>query len=103
RIDEGGDDVGQQVAQHDGGGRHHRDPHDDRNVNALDRLPGQLADAGPAEHAFHDDQPAHEDADVDADHGDDRQDRVRQGMADQDATAGQALGAGGADVILAQH
>src|SRR4051812_26941271 len=71
-IDERRDDVGEQIAEHDGEGRHQRDAHDDRNVDALDRLPRQLTDAGPAEHAFDDDDAAHEDANVDADHGDDR-------------------------------
>src|SRR5690348_6535686 len=72
-IDERRDDVGQEIAEHDGEGRDQRDAHDDRDVDTLDGLPGELADAGPAEHAFDDDDAAHEDADVDADHGDDRQ------------------------------
>ncbi len=102
-VDEGRHEIGQKVAQHDGAGRDHGDAHDDRDVDALDGLPGQLADAGPAEHAFHNDDAAHEDADVDADHGHDGQDRVRQRVAQDHAAAREALGAGGADIVLTQH
>ena len=62
-----------------------RDAHDDRDVDALDRLPGELADARPAEHALDHHDAAHEDADVDADHGDDRQDGVGQRVDEHDA------------------
>src|SRR5258707_7876973 len=43
-VDERRDDVGDQIADHDGAGRNQRDAHDDRDVDALDRLPGELAD-----------------------------------------------------------
>src|SRR6185312_3521548 len=102
-IDEGRDDVGQKVAEHDGERRHQRHAHDDRNIDALDRLPGKLADARPAEHALHHDDTAHEDADIDADHGDDRQDGVGQRMAKKNRAARQPFGAGGAHIILPQH
>src|SRR5215203_891543 len=76
RIDERGDDVGDEVAEHDSQGGDQRDAHDDGNVDALARLPGELADARPAEHAFDDHDAAHEHADVEADHRDDGQDGV---------------------------
>src|SRR5690606_2984500 len=100
RIDERGDQVRDEVADDDGAGRDQRDAHDDRDVDALDRLPGELADAGPAEHAFDHDDARHEEPDVDADHGDDRQHRVGQRMAEEDGAALEALGAGGADEVL---
>ena len=71
-----GDQIGQQVAQNDGNGRYKRHAHDDRNVDTLDGLPCQLPDTGPAEHGFHHHDPAHENADIDADHGDDGQNRI---------------------------
>src|SRR5690606_27137022 len=43
-IDERGDEVGEQVAEHDGECRDQRHAHDDRNVDPLDRLPHELAD-----------------------------------------------------------
>src|SRR5688500_3697919 len=51
-IDERCDDVGNEVAENDRAGRDQRDPHDDWNVDALDCLPSELSDAGPAENAF---------------------------------------------------
>ncbi len=48
-------------------------------------------DAGPAEDAFDHDDAAHEDADVDADRGDDRQDGVEQRVAEEDRAARQPL------------
>ena len=50
----------------------------------------ELADARPAEHQFDDHRPAHEDADVEPDHGDDRQGGVAQGVDQQDHAAGPA-------------
>src|SRR5690606_36412016 len=42
--------VRQQIAHHNKGRREHHHPHDDRNVQDLDGLPGQLADARPGKH-----------------------------------------------------
>ncbi len=39
----------------------------------------------------------------DADHGDDRQRCVLEGVHEQDAALPHALGAGGADIVLLQH
>jgi hypothetical protein len=44
-VDEGGGEVGEQVAEHDRDRRDQRDADDDRDVDPLDRLPGELADA----------------------------------------------------------
>ena len=48
RVDERCRQIGQQIADHDGDRRDQGDADDDRDVDPLDRLPGQLADAGPA-------------------------------------------------------
>src|SRR3990172_6423790 len=55
RIEQRIDEIGEQVAEQDGHRGDEDHPHDHRDVDDLDRLPGQLADAGPAEDGFHDD------------------------------------------------
>ena len=50
-------------------------------------MPGELANAGPAIDSLDHNNAAHELADVDADHGDDRQQGVGQGVAQDDAKA----------------
>ena len=47
--------------------------------------------------------PASSDADLQADGGDDRDQRIAQRMHADDAERRQALGAGGAHIVLAQH
>ena len=80
RIDQWGDEVGNEIAENDGKCRYDRDTHDDGNVDALECLPCKLADAGPTEHAFNDDDARHEKTDIDANHGDDRQDGIDIGL-----------------------
>src|SRR4051812_7667008 len=98
RVDEWRDEVGEQVAEHDGQRRNQGDAHDDRHVDLLDGLPGELADAGPAIYGLDHHHAAHELADVDADHGDNRQKRVGQRVAEHDAAAAETLGVGRAHI-----
>ena len=83
--------------------RHGGHADDHRDVHLLDGLPGELADARPAEHRLDHHQPAHENADIDADHRDHRDDGVGQHVAGDHPQPAQALGAGGADEVLVQH
>src|ERR1700761_8139604 len=64
RVDQWRDEVGQEVPEHDEDGGDDGHAHDDGDVDALDRLPGELTDAGPAEDAFDHDDAGHEGADV---------------------------------------
>src|SRR6478735_11269238 len=95
RIDEGSDDVGKQVAKHDRQRRNQCHAHDDRYVDLLDRLPGELADARPTVHRLDHDHATHELADIDADHCDDRQNGVGQRVPEKNAHRRQALGTRG--------
>src|SRR3989441_2296054 len=92
--------IRQQVAGDDSQCRHHHHAHDHRNVHDLDGLPGQLPDAGPAEHRLdHDDAP-HERADVQSHHRDHRQQRVADGVPEDHPGFAQSLGTCGAHVVL---
>jgi hypothetical protein len=51
RIEQWRDQVGEQIGEHDGDGRDKHHAHDDGDVDALDRLSGELADAGPVRYA----------------------------------------------------
>ncbi len=69
----------------------------------MNRLPGELPDAGPAVDGLDHHDAAHELTDVDADHGDDRQEGVGERMPKDNPRAGEALGAGRPDIILKEH
>src|SRR5215472_10095174 len=64
RVNQGRHEIGEQVADDDGDGGNQRDAHDDGDIDPLNGLPGELADAGPAIDRFDDDGAAHEGADV---------------------------------------
>ena len=66
-------------------------------------IDGEAADAGQVEHAFGDDHARYQQRKTGADHGDDRHRGVAQRMTQQHAALGNALGARGADIILAEH
>ena len=68
-----------------------------------DGIDHPLADAGPGEDRFGEDGAGQQQADLQADGGDHRDQRIAQGMQADDAAVGEALGAGGADIVLAQH
>src|SRR5262249_12686172 len=93
RIKQRRDEIGEQIAAHDRERGNERHAHDDRNVRLLDRLPGELSDTGPAVDGLDHDDAAHELTDVDPDHRDDRQKRIRQGMPQNDARAAQTFSA----------
>src|SRR4029453_5966558 len=71
RIDQRRNQVREQVAEDDCAGGQQGYSHDDRNVDLLDGLPGQLSDTGPAEDGFDHHDAAHEVAEVDPNHCDD--------------------------------
>jgi hypothetical protein len=84
-----------------------RDEHDEvlnhRIVPPQDRLHQEPRDAGQIEHGLGDHEPADEKRELDPDHGDDREQRVLEGVAPDDDAPGLSLRPRGPDVILAHH
>ena len=78
RIKQRGHEIGEQIAEDNRERGHERHAHDDRHIHFLDRLPGELSDAGPTVDGLDHDDAAHELANVDPDHRDDGKKRVRQ-------------------------
>ena len=76
---------------------------DDRIVAGEDRIDRQPPEAGNVEHALGDDDAGNQQREAGADDGEDRDRGVAQRMAEQHDRFGQPLGAGGADIILAEH
>ena len=85
------------------GGDEQHEALDQIEVAARGGVDEQLADAVDVEHLLGDDQPADQERELEADDGDDGQQRVAQGMAAHDEPGPHALGAGGADIVLAHH
>src|ERR1043165_4987386 len=84
RIEPELDDIDQQVGGGDRHAAHEDDAEDERNVDLEDRLQHLAAEAGPAEDQLDHHRAAEQDAEVDADEGDQRADRVAQRMATDD-------------------
>ncbi len=78
RIEQGVGDVGQEVDEHDDDPRRRGSRLDDREVAMEDRVDHQLADSGDGEDLLDDERAADEEADVDAEDRDGRDDRVAE-------------------------
>src|SRR4051794_31582906 len=96
-------EVDDQVERDDADGRKDDDPLSRRQVEPFDRLDCSPPQPRESENGFREDRPAERNADVHAEHGDDRQERVPQHVRAQDDPLGRALGASGADVVLAER
>ena len=95
------DDVGDEVGEDDRDGQDQEDRLEHRVVARLERLLGERPETGPAEHDLDRDRAGDDEAEVDADERDRRQQGVRDGVAAQDAGLAEALGLGRRDVVLA--
>ena len=73
-----------------------------RVVARLDGLDGEASDAGPGKNGFGDDGAGEQRAELQADDGDDGNERVGKGVMKEYGAFGQAFGAGGAHVIAVQ-
>ena len=73
-----------------------------RVVAARDRVEHERPHAGPGEHRLGDDGAGQQLADLQAEHGRDRDERVAQAVAQHRDTLGESLGARGADEVLAE-
>ena len=82
-------------------GQDQEDRLEHRVVARLERLLGERPEAGPAEHDLDRDRAGDDEAEVDADERDRRQQGVRDRVAAQDARLAEALGLGRRDVVLA--
>src|SRR3954463_14769926 len=103
RVDEGIEDVHDQVGDDD---EERADQHralDHRQVGVLDRVVGEPPDAGDVEDGLGEDGAAEQDADVDACGGDERGDRAAHAVPEHHAPLAQPLRARSADVVLGHH
>src|SRR6056300_1312869 len=102
RIDPRCDQVSQQITQHNCCGRNNRDSHNDWDVNSLNGLPGKLSYTWPTKHTLHNNNPRHEQADVNTNHGNDWQDCIGNYMSHNDLALGNSLCSGRSDKVLMQ-
>src|SRR5579859_981443 len=80
RIDNAIQEVYAQVHQHEHEGKVHRRDLNDGIVALVDRLHERIANPGQAEDGLDDGRATHQAADLGADHGDDRDQRIAQRM-----------------------
>ena len=100
RVDDLVQDVNDDVGNNDEGRQQNRGAHDHHVVTVGDGRHEVTAQAGDGEDLLDDEGTGHQTCQHGADIGDNRQDGVAQGVLEQDLHAGNALGAGGAHVIL---
>src|SRR3989454_321035 len=84
------------------GGQEHRALHD-RVIAVVDRLDREPPDARPREHRLRHHGPAEQGAELEPGDRDDRHGRVLEHVLDDHQRLGHALGAGGPDIVRAQH
>src|SRR3954449_11022174 len=103
RVDEGIQDVHDQVGEDDEEGAQQHRALDHGQVAVDDRVVGQPPDAGDVEDRLGEDRAAEQDADVDAGRGDERRDRAAHAVAQHHPALAQPLRARGSDVVLRHH
>src|SRR2546427_4505053 len=74
-----------------------------RVVASEDRVDQEQPKPRPAEHRFGEDRPAEQGAELEPDGGDDRDERVAEGVTPEDRPLGEALGPRRAYVVLPEH
>lgn len=99
RIDEDVDNVGKKIDGDVGDGDEKNAALEKRIIAGLDGLNSEAADARPGEDGFGDDGTGEKSAELKAENGDDRNERVAKGVTEQNSGFGKSLGAGGADII----
>jgi hypothetical protein len=93
----------QEVHEHDQRGDDQHAALQHRIVAAVNRFDQPLADPGPRKNRLGQDGAAQQRSDLEPDHGDDRDQGVAERVHGDDAHRTQALGARGADIVVAQH
>src|SRR5262245_48045057 len=99
RVDNRVERVDQEVDQDEDGRRDDQHRLDHREVPEVDRVDDELSHARPCEHGLRDDGAAEERADLEPDHGEDRDGGVPEGVAQDHGALRQALGAPRPDVV----
>src|SRR5581483_461079 len=103
RVEHAVEDVDEEVGQHVGDGDHEHEPLHDDVLAAADGVDQPRPHARQCEQVLHDHGAADQRAGVDAEHGEERERRGPQCVAQQDAACRQALGARHEDVLLLQR
>ena len=103
RIDDDVEHVDGEVDDDDRRREQHDDVADDEQVAVGDRLEDEPAEAGQREHLLDHDRAGEQVGELQAHHGEHRHHRVSQHVAPEHAARRLALGARGADEVLAQH
>src|SRR5215470_3323817 len=101
RVEHRVEEIDDQIDHHEAGGDEQHTPLHQGIVARLDGPHHHGAEPRPGEHRLGEDGPAEEEAHLHAQHGDDRIDGVLEHVARDHRALGQPLGAGGADVVLA--
>src|SRR5215469_1543410 len=100
-VEGGIGDIHEGIGEDDEEGGVHDGRHDHRQVEVLQRVIGELAHALKGEdHLGQERAAADQGAEIEAEKRDEGDERGPQRMAQQDAALAQALGAGGADIVL---
>src|SRR3989338_262507 len=84
RVEHPVEHVHREVGQHHDDGDEHHEVLDDRVVAPEDRLDQEACHPRQVEHGLGDNEAADQERELDADHGDDRQERVLEGVAPDD-------------------
>ena len=103
RVDDGVEHVGQHVDDDEPGGEDQRHALHDGEVTFVDRGDEQAAETGQHEYLLDDHRPAEQVTELDAGHGDDRDERPEEQVLPGDDPLGQALAPGRAGVVEADH
>src|SRR5919108_5846419 len=93
RVDHRVEEVDQQVDEDEGRGHDQHAAADERVVARVDRLDGEAAEPRPGEDRFGEDRPAEEEAELQPDDRQDRDERVAERVDDDDPPVGEPLGA----------
>src|SRR5438552_9764328 len=101
RIGDRVEDIREQASRDDHHGGHEEETEDHRVILVVERVEVESADAGPREHRLRDEGAAEEVAELETAQRDERDERVAQRVTQEDRALAQALGARGADVVLA--
>src|SRR5262249_52117763 len=102
-VDEGIGQVDQQVYKDVNAAEYEDDPLNDGIVTRENRIDGQPADAGNAEHALGDHHAADQKCKPDPDHGDDRHTSILQGMTDEHAVGRETFSVSSTNVVFGEH
>ncbi len=102
-IQVGVEEVDEQVGRHDHGGKEEVDPGDQRVVPVGKRIDHQPSQARDGKHLLHDHRAADEDRQLQTDERHHRDQRVLDGVPEDDQALSESLGPGCTDVILPEH